>query len=93
MTLESEQVTVDLQLCDPDGIVLATAQIILPAMGHRALFLNELDWDPVVDFSSFQGLVKATVTGDKRIAATVIQTRPGQFSTNPVASIPPPFLP
>ena len=93
MNLESEEVTADLQLCDPDGNVLATAQITLPAMAHRARFLNELNWDPEVNLTAFQGLLKASVPGNNRIAATVIQTRPNQFSTNPVASILPPFFP
>jgi len=93
VNLENEEVTVELQLCNPEGQVLATTQIVPPAMGHRARFVNELAWDPAVDLTDFRGLLKATVQGDRRIAATVIQTRPNQFSTNPVAPLPPQSIP
>ncbi len=84
MNLEAQEVTLDLQLCDEDGGVLATAQMALPAMGHRALFVTEVEWDTVVDFSDFDGLLKVTATGST--SATVIQTRPSQLATMPVAA-------
>ena len=65
---------------------MATAQLPLSAMGHRSLFVNQLDWVPEVDFSERTGVIVATADG--RIAATVIQTRPGQFATMPVAERP-----
>ncbi len=83
VNLEEQPVTVDLRLCDSDGNELATGQLVLAALGHRALFVNEINWSVAVDFGSFQGLLKATV--ETPIAATVIQTRPGQFATQPVA--------
>jgi hypothetical protein len=52
-------------------------------MGHRALFVTEIDWDNQVDFSAFSGVLNAT--SDGTISATVIQTRPDQFATMPVA--------
>ncbi|HUV13807.1 MAG TPA: ethylbenzene dehydrogenase-related protein [Acidobacteriota bacterium] len=84
MNLEGEEVTLNFQLCDEDGGVLATAQMALPAMGHRALFVTEVEWDTVVDFSDFDGLLKMTATGST--SATVIQTRPSQLATMPVAA-------
>ena len=84
MNLEGEEVTLNLQLCNEDGEALATAEIVLPAMGHRALFVTEMEWDNVVDFSDFDGLLKVTATGST--SATVIQTRPGQLATMPVAA-------
>ena len=82
MNLENVQVRIDLELFDLDGNRLATAQLELDGMGHRSLFVNELVWNPMIDFSQFQGILKASAAG--RIAATVIQTNPGQFATMPV---------
>ena len=84
MNLEESAVNLNLQLCDRDGAVLASAAAMLPGMGHLAAFLAEFEWSTAVDFSDFEGTLK--VTTDGRIAATVIQTRPGQFATLPVAS-------
>ena len=86
MNLENVPVTVTLKLFDEDGNELATAQLPLSAMGHRSLFVSELEWAPAVDFSELTGVIVATANG--RIAATVIQTRPGQFATMPVAERP-----
>ena len=83
VNLEPQAVTVALRLCDSDGTELATGELTLAALGHRALFVNEIEWSAAVDFSNFQGLLKATVATP--IAATVIQTRPEQFATQPVA--------
>ncbi len=52
-------------------------------MGHLAKFLDE--FFPNLDFSDFASLLK--VTADGRTAATVIQTRPNQFATMPVAEL------
>ena len=57
-------------------------EVTLPMMGHLALFVTQFDWNQLVDFSAFEGILKVTSSG--RIAATVIQTRPGQFATLPV---------
>ena len=85
MNLEEGAVSLDLQLCDRDGAVLASAPAMLPGMGHLAAFLSEFAWSPAVDFSDFEGTLK--VTADGSIAATVIQTRPGQFATLPVVPL------
>ncbi len=82
MNLEEDTVNLDLLLSDRDGGVLATAAAVLPGMGHLATFLSEFEWSAAVDFSDFEGILK--VTPDGSIAATVIQTRPGQFATLPV---------
>jgi hypothetical protein len=87
MNLEEEAVTVSLTLLNRDGEQLAVAQIVLPGMGHLSSFLDEADkiqWSQQVDFSDFEGVLRATATG--KIAATVVQTRPGQFATMPVAA-------
>jgi hypothetical protein len=87
MNLESEQVTVDLALEDTNGKKLASGQLVLQPGGHRALFVTQVEWveEPGVnlDFSSFRGLVR--VSADAKLAATVLQTRPGEYATLPVA--------
>ncbi len=85
MNLENDQLTLDLQLCDRDDNPVASAQISLAAMGQLAKFVTEFNWDKAADFSDFEGTLK--VTGDGRIAATVIQTRPTQFATMPVSAL------
>jgi hypothetical protein len=87
MNLESHDITVDLALRNASGTLLATSQLTLKGEGHRALFVAEIDWEPEagvqLDFGNFRGLLTATV--DARLAATVLQTRPGEFATMPVA--------
>ena len=86
----STEVSVDLQLIDQDGKLLARATLTIPMMGHLALFFNQISWQPepdvTLDLSVFEGLIKGTTTGGQ-IAATVIQTRPNQFITMPVGSL------
>ena len=83
MNPETKQVTYTLVLCDLDGKVVGTSELTLPSMGHRSLFVNEIDWTPDVDLSYFKGSLK--VTSLEPVAATVVQTRPGEFATLPVA--------
>jgi hypothetical protein len=75
-----------LSLCDIEGAVLATATLQLAALGHRALFVDEINWEPEegvkLDLSEFSGILKVA---SKKVAATVIQTQPGEFATQPVA--------
>ena len=85
MNLEEDAVNLDLQLCDRDGAVLASAAAVLPGMGHVATFVSDFEWSTAVDFSDFEGTLK--VTADGLIAATAMQTRPGQFATLPVVPI------
>ncbi len=58
---------------------------LLAGHGHQARYVNQFSWDKNIDFSSLQGLLKVTST--EKIAATVLQTRPGQFATLPVAAL------
>ena len=85
----NDQVTVSLELRNPDGNLLASASIILAGMGHQAFFVDEIGWIPEpdvsLDFTDFEGLVKAT-TSVGGVAATVIQARPQEFVTMPVSA-------
>ena len=89
MNLTSETVTLDLELVDPDGNMLATARLdgdnALAPNGHLSLFIDQIPWDQQIDFSDFMGLIRVKPSG--KIAATVVQTRPGQFATMPVAAL------
>ncbi|HSR70331.1 MAG TPA: DUF11 domain-containing protein [Acidobacteriota bacterium] len=80
--LSDGQTTVTLQLLNADGQSVASADLILQAGGHRALFVNQVEWTNPIDFDSFTGSIR--VTSAAAIAATVIQQRPGQFATLPV---------
>ncbi|MDA2937324.1 right-handed parallel beta-helix repeat-containing protein [Acidobacteria bacterium AH-259-A15] len=84
-------VTVDLQLIDKEGNLLAKANETIPTMGHLARFFSDIPWQPepgvTLDLSAFEGLIKGTTSPGQQIAATVIQTRPNQFITMPVGSL------
>lgn len=87
MNLENRSTVVDLILTDERGETLAQARLegedSIPALGHVALFIDDFDWNEAIDFSDFRGLLQIRPTG--RLAATVLQTRPAQFATMPVA--------
>ncbi len=53
--------------------------------GHLSLFVDQIPWSTQIDFSDFMGLIRVRPSG--KIAATVVQTRPGQFATMPVAAL------
>ena len=59
MNLTGETVTLDLELVDPDGKVLATGRLdgesALAPNGHLSLFIDQLPWDQQIDFSDFMG--------------------------------------
>ena len=90
--IEPNPVTLTFELLDlqgnvvanSDGTVAATGASVNPltGLGYFARFANELVWVPMVDFSNFRGTLRVSSNG--RIAATAIQTRPGQFATLPV---------
>ena len=90
--IEMDPVMLTFELLGPQGNVVATSDGTLaatggsvsplPGLGHSARFASELVWVPMVDFSNFRGTLRVTSNG--RIAATAIQTRPGQFATLPV---------
>ena len=69
--------------------MLATARLegesALAPNGHLSQFIDEIPWDQEIDFSDFMGLIRVKPSG--KIAATVVQTRPGQFATMPVAAL------
>ena len=84
--LQVAERSIALTLCDENGMLLATGELMLAAMGHRALFVDEIEWvveeGVELDLSTFVGILKTT---EGQIAATVIQTRPGELATLPVA--------
>ena len=86
MSLETETITLDADLLGSGGQLLASAQVQLAGLGHAALFVTDFQWNQSIDFSQFEGLLRIRAGG--RTAATVIQTRPGQFATMPVAPKP-----
>ena len=47
--------------------------------------MDQIPWSPQIEFSDFMGLIRVKPSG--KIAATVVQTRPGQFATMPVAAL------
>ncbi len=72
--LATEAVTVTVQLNDVDGNLVATSELdSIPPDGQSALFVTDMTWDVVVDFSSFRGSAVASSTG--KVAAAMIQFR------------------
>ena len=84
MNLEDAEASLQLEALDSSAKVLARAAVGLPGLGHRAVFLTELAWDSPINLAQFTGLVR--VSGNRRIAATVVQSRPGEMATMPVTS-------
>ena len=76
-------INLNFDLCDLDGTRLSGAVASVPARGHKALFLRQFNWSPARNLDNFQGLIREL--GGSKVAATVIQTRPGQYITMPVA--------
>ena len=85
MSLSDQFNWIDLTLLDSEGVILATDWDILFNRGHDALFVDEIEWSPEVDFSEFSGTL--VISSDQPVAGTVIQTVPGEFITMPVASL------
>ena len=88
MNLEGVEVRLSLELVGADGEIVATAEIVLDAMGQLSAFVDETEefpWSAVVDFSNFEGELRAWADG--WVGATVVQTRPDQFATQPVAKL------
>ena len=89
--LEDDPVNLTFELFDNTGAMVSASDGTragggtvspMPGLGHFSLFVDELVWNPPVGFSDFRGLIKVNSSG--RVAATAIQTRPGQFATLPV---------
>lgn len=85
--LEEVEITFDAELLDPSGNLLANAVFSVPPNGHAALFVTQLDWDPVVDFTDFSGILRVSSRG-LRFAATALLTRPSQLASLPVVAPP-----
>ena len=82
-----QAVTVDFMIRNSDGNNLDSAELILEPGEHRTLFLDQIGWQTDFDFGAFLGTLVAIPRGGS-VAATVIQTRPGQFATLPVENLP-----
>jgi hypothetical protein len=86
MNLTDTETTLEPELYADSGTLLSTAlPINLPPRGQRALFVNEFQWQSPVSFARFRGLLKVNASG--RTAATVLQSRPNQLATMPVAPL------
>ncbi len=83
MNLTDSAITMNYDLCDLSGTRLSGAVESIPARGHKALFLRQFNWSPARNLDNFQGLIREL--GGNKVAATVVQTRPGQYITMPVA--------
>ena len=81
--LESEQITLVLRLLDASGLELATRQLALAPFGHHASFIDQLFGQ--LDLSDFAGVLRVETA--RRITATVLQSRPGEFATMPVTAL------
>ena len=81
-TTADQAVTVDFMIRNSDGNNLDSAELILEPGEHRALFLDQIGWQTDFDFGTFLGTMVA-IPRSGSVAATVIQTRPGQFATLP----------
>ena len=81
--LEFEQITLVLRLLDANGLELATRQLALAPFGHHASFIDQLFGQ--LDLSDFAGVLRVETA--RRITATVLQSRPGEFATMPVTAL------
>ena len=89
LNLEDQPISLDPRLFDPGGELaaeLATDQVILiPAGGQLRFFVTDFAWT-LGTLSRFCGILEIRASG--RVAATAVQTRPGQFAALPVARLP-----
>jgi Tol biopolymer transport system component len=85
MNLEAEAVTLNLTLRNESGHAIDTTQQTIGSKGHIAKFIAEFDWPTDVVFDNFRGTLHVESLG--RIAATALQTRPGQLATLPVIAL------
>ncbi|MFB3903482.1 MAG: choice-of-anchor L domain-containing protein [Acidobacteriota bacterium] len=83
MNTTANTINMNFDLCDLSGTRLAGAVESIPGYGHKALFLKQFNWSPPRNLDNFQGLIREL--GGNKVAATVIQTLPGQYITMPVA--------
>jgi len=71
--LSADAVTVELELLDTEGVVMASTEVDIPALGKIARFVDEVEWDNAIDFSEFNGSVRAFA--ETGLAAVMVQTR------------------
>ncbi len=71
------------ELLDEQGRTLARSSLQLAALGQRALYVNEFDWDTPVNLADFSGLLRVSSSG--RLAATALHSRSDEIATLPVA--------
>jgi hypothetical protein len=77
--------SIQFELYDQDGTLVARASKSVPANGHAALFVSQLEWDSAPDWTQFEGIIKASAASD--FAATMILVAPNQLATLPVTPI------
>ncbi len=82
MNLRHVRTRLTLTLRLEGGQEVATAEEWLEGNGHLARFVHEFQWSPSADLDDFRGTLEVRIEG--AVAATVLQTRPGQFATMPV---------
>lgn len=80
-----EELELDLEVRRESGELAAQARLHLPAGGHRALFVDEVKWDRLVDFGSFSGVLK--MQSRQRFSSTVILLNAGGLATLPVVPV------
>ncbi|RPJ53312.1 MAG: hypothetical protein EHM23_31200, partial [Acidobacteria bacterium] len=80
-----DQVVV-LELRNPAGSLVATAEVPLKSGTHSAKMLGELTWNPPPDLSGFSGTM--TGAGAQDFAAAVILVTRDDFATLPVTRLP-----
>ena len=89
LNLEDQPISLDPRLFDPRGQLaaeLATDQVILIAGGGQLrFFVTDFAWT-LGTLNRFFGILEIRASGN--VAATAVQTRPGQFATLPVARLP-----
>ena len=78
-----EEQTIQLELRDQQGNLLATSSQPLGANAHVAKFVTQYTWDTPPDFSDFTGTL--TATGTASFAATLIRQSPEELATLPVS--------
>jgi photosystem II stability/assembly factor-like uncharacterized protein len=92
MNLESRTVSLALDLRDGSGRRVAGSRLDLPALGHAARFIDELEWTPFdgpeIEVGQIRGSVR--LAPDGRVAALVVLTTAGEIATLPVAPESPP---
>lgn len=86
INLETTDQTIQVELLNPNGQIVATGTLSIKPAGHVARFVGDPEFNWTVPPSlTFQGTLRVTATG--QIAATVIRQSPAEFATLPVAAL------